>query len=157
MTPDAVRVTQNGAVDDVSLQRFVDAQDRGGSFEGALSEIEHGRKTTHWIWWVFPQVKGLGFSERSRFYAIQSLGEARRFLDHPILSTRLHRAVGAMLATGSSDAAAILDGDDVKFHSSLTLFHHAEPADASFTEALARFFDGACDEATHRLIGQGDE
>jgi uncharacterized protein (DUF1810 family) len=139
------------------LQRFVDAQDDGGSFERAVGEIERGRKTSHWIWWVFPQIEGLGFSERSRFYAIASLGEARDYLDHPVLSTRLHRAVDAMLATGSHDATAILDGDDVKFHSSLTLFHHADPGDSSFEDALARFFGGECDSATHRLIGQGDE
>lgn len=144
-------------MDASTLQRFVDAQDGGGSFERAVREIEGGRKSSHWIWWVFPQIEGLGFSERSLFYAIRSLDEARAYLEHPVLSARLHRAVDAMIATGSSDAATILDGDDVKFHSSLTLFHHADREDPCFEEALARFFDGECDSATHRLIGEDDE
>lgn len=140
-------------VGSVTLQRFVDAQDEGGSFDRALDEIGSGRKVSHWIWWVFPQIEGLGRSDRSRFYALASLDEARDYLAHPVLSPRLHRAVRAMIASRSHDASSILGGDAVKFHSSLTLFHHADPTDELFVEALGQFFGGACDEQTHRLTG----
>lgn len=143
-------------MDAFALQRFVDAQDEGDSFERAVAEIEGGRKASHWIWWVFPQIKGLGVSERSRFFGVRSLDEARAFLAHPVLSPRLHRAVRAMLASQSQDAGTILADDDVKFHSSMTLFHHADPTDPAFVEALAQFFDGACDPQTHRLIDEHD-
>jgi len=134
------------------LQRFVDAQD--GVFETALAELRAGAKRSHWMWFVFPQLAGLGHSPTARFYAIRSLAEARAYLDHPLLGTRLTQCVEAILPhAGHRSAEAILGSvDALKLRSSLTLFELVAPHDI-FAKALDAFFGGEPDERTLALIG----
>jgi uncharacterized protein (DUF1810 family) len=113
------------------LQRFVDAQDRGGAYERALAELQQGRKRGHWIWFVFPQIAGLGTSEMSRRYAIASLEEASAYLAHPLLGRRLVECAEALLELPGRDPVAVLGGiDALKLRSSMTLFAHVDRADA---------------------------
>jgi len=134
------------------LQRFADAQE--GIFETALTELRTGRKQSHWIWFVFPQIAGLGKSPAARYYAIRSRSEARAFLADPILGQRYREAVEAIQEwAGRKDAVAILgEVDSVKLRSSLTLFE-AVSGDPSFANALDAFF-GAPDPETLRLLQQ---
>lgn len=136
--------------DPFNLQRFVEAQRVDN--DRALAEIRAGRKTSHWIWFVFPQMTGLGVSEASRFYGLSGLAEARAYLAHPLLGPRLRACVGAMLEnTGSAED--VLGGlDALKFCSCLTLFSRAAPGDALFTTALQRFFAGREDDRTVSLL-----
>jgi uncharacterized protein (DUF1810 family) len=138
--------------DSFQLQRFVDAQE--GVFETALAELRAGRKQTHWMWFVFTQLAGLGRSPTAQFYAIRSAIEARAFLAHPILGKRYRDAVQAIREwAGRKEAAAILgDIDATKLRSSLTLFE-AVSGDPLFANALTKFFD-APDPETLRLLGQ---
>ncbi len=139
--------------DPFDLQRFLDAQ--AGSYERALAELRAGRKTSHWIWYVFPQLKGLGFSEASRFYGLSGLHEARAYLAHPILGPRLRECVEAMLVTGDNSAKDVLGlTDAMKFRSSMTLFTEAAPQEALFAQALTRFFKGEADQKTLDLLQQ---
>jgi uncharacterized protein (DUF1810 family) len=134
------------------LERFVAAQQ--GVYDGVLRELRAGRKTGHWIWFIFPQVVGLGRSELSRFYGIESIDEARAYLEHPVLGPRLRECVGAVLATSGTTAEGIFGSlDAMKVHSSMTLFHRATPAEPLFTEMLERFYGGVADEATDALLG----
>lgn len=137
------------------LERFVAAQ--SGTFEQALAEIEAGRKQGHWIWFVFPQMRGLGASAMANHYGIGSRAEAQAFLAHPLLGRRLERITGAVLALpgGRSLHAVFGSPDDMKFRSSMTLFAQAAPADASgpFRSALERFCGGREDERTLALLG----
>ena len=134
------------------LERFVAAQRE--TYDDALRELRVGRKTGHWIWFVFPQVAGLGRSEMSQRYAIAGLAEARAYLDHPVLGPRLRAAAAAVLAVEGRTAHEILGGiDAVKLRSSMTLFHRAAPADPLFRAVLDRFFDGSPDTATDALLG----
>ena len=122
---------------DVDLQRFVDAQ--AGVFDRALAEIERGRKTSHWMWFVFPQLAGLGSSEMARRYAIASLAEARAYLAHPVLGPRLRQAARAAAALEGTTAHEVFASpDDLKLRSSLTLFEAADPAEPAFATALDR-------------------
>jgi len=133
--------------DPFDLARFVEAQ--AGVWEQALAELRGGRKTSHWMWFVFPQIAGLGTSGMARRYAIASLDEARAYLGHPVLGSRLITATHAVNAVQGRDARAIFGSpDDLKFRSSMTLFATAAPAEAVFAEALARYFGGAGDAAT---------
>jgi uncharacterized protein (DUF1810 family) len=135
------------------LERFVAAQD--GTYDGALTELRAGRKTGHWIWFVFPQVAGLGRSEISRHYAIASLGEARGYLAHPVLGPRLRECVAAVLATRGRSAEEMLGSiDAVKLRSSMTLFHRAAPDEAAFGDVLDRFYGGRPDDATDAILGE---
>lgn len=136
--------------DPFQLQRFVDAQDR--IFETALSELKSGKKQSHWMWFVFPQLAGLGRSPTAQFYAIRSLHEARAFLAHPTLGDRYRQCVEAMLGwSGGKDASEILgDVDAVKLRSSLTLFENAS-GNPQFKQALEAFYDGP-DTATIQLL-----
>ena len=138
--------------DPFQLQRFVDAQE--GTFATALAELRAGRKQSHWMWFVFPQIAGLGKSPNAQFYAIRSLREARAFIAHPLLGERYRQAVEALEEwAGSKDAVAILgEIDALKLRSSLTLFEAAS-GDPLFERTLHSFFD-APDEQTLRLIGQ---
>jgi uncharacterized protein (DUF1810 family) len=139
--------------DDFDLERFVAAQD--GVYESALAELRAGRKTGHWIWFVFPQIAGLGRSEMSRVYAIGSLAEARAYLAHPVLGPRLRESAAALLATHGQSAEAMLGSiDAVKLRSSMTLFLRAAPDEPSFREVLDRFYDGRPDAATDAILGQ---
>jgi len=140
--------------DDFDLERFVSAQD--GVFDGALAELRAGRKTGHWIWFVFPQVAGLGRSEMSRIYSIGSLAEARAYLAHPVLGPRLREAAAAVLATHGRSADEILGSiDAVKLRSSMTLFLRADPDEPAFRAVLDRFYDGRPDAATDAILGGG--
>jgi len=134
------------------LQRFLDAQD-GGTYERALAELVAGRKTSHWIWFVFPQIAGLGQSEMSRRYAIASLDEARAYAAHPVLGERLRAGARALLRHRDRAAEEILGGiDAVKLRSSMTLFAAADPTEDLFARVLDSFYDGEPDTATERLI-----
>ena len=136
----------------VELDRFVDAQ--AGVYEGALAELRVGRKSGHWMWFVFPQIAGLGLSDTSRRYAIRDLDEARAYLGHPVLGSRLRVCAAALLdAPPGRRAEEILGGiDAVKLRSSMTLFHRAEPTEPLFGRVLDRFFDGVVDDATDALL-----
>lgn len=136
-----------GTSDPHDLQRFVDAQ--RGTFDAALAELRRGRKTSHWMWFVFPQIAGLGRSEMARRYAISSREEAVAYLKHPVLGTRLKQCVAALLSTSGRSAHEIMGSpDDMKLRSSLTLFAQVAPDEPIFREALDRFFDGKADDAT---------
>jgi uncharacterized protein (DUF1810 family) len=134
-----------------NLERFVSAQ--GGIYPGALRELRAGRKTGHWIWFIFPQLAGLGRSEMSRRYGIESIDEARAYLAHPILGPRLLECAGAVLGTSGVTADQIFGSlDAMKVRSSMTLFHRAAPGEPSFIEMLDRFYAGVADEATDALL-----
>jgi uncharacterized protein (DUF1810 family) len=137
--------------DPYQLRRFVEAQE--GVYQGALSELRDGAKLGHWMWFIFPQAKGLGRSERSRYYGIGSLGEARAYLQHPLLGSRLLECAQAVLQVEGRTARAILGGvDAVKLKSSMTLFARAEPEQAVFRHVLDKYYEGDEDQATIRLL-----
>ena len=140
--------------DPFHLQRFVDAQEDAAIYARALSELRAGRKQGHWIWFVFPQIAGLGSSPMSLAYAIRSLDEARAYLEHPLLGPRLRESTEALLAaTPGATAEAILGGiDAMKVRSSMTLFHRAAPEEELFRDALARFYEGEADPETERRL-----
>jgi uncharacterized protein (DUF1810 family) len=138
--------------DGYDLQRFVVAQDHGASYQRAIVEIRAGHKTGHWIWWVFPQLVGLGSSATSMAYSIVSLGEARAYLAHSVLGPRLVEATTAMLEHSTRSVASILGPDDVKFRSSMTLFMRAAPTDDLYRSAIDTFVDGVADERTDELL-----
>lgn len=133
--------------DPFGLQRFVDAQ--SPVFETVLRELRASRKASHWMWFVFPQIAGLGSSPMAQRYAIVSLDEARAYFGHQVLGPRLKACVAALLDVSGRSAHEIFGSpDDVKLRSSLTLFAAAEPDEPLFTRALDRFFDGRKDTAT---------
>lgn len=139
--------------DPFRLARFLDAQD-GGVHDRALAELRRGRKTGHWMWFVFPQVAGLGMSATSRHYAVSGLDEARAYLAHPVLGARLREAAEVVAASSVPSAEALLGGiDAVKLRSSATLFLRADPDEPRFAAVLERYFDGRADDATDRLLG----
>jgi uncharacterized protein (DUF1810 family) len=134
--------------DPSDLQRFVAAQD-GGTYEQALSEIRDGRKRSHWMWFVFPQLAGLGRSETARFYAIADLAEARAYLAHPVLGPRLVECADTLAGLDTRDAVAVFGGIDAqKLHSSMTLFARAAPDEPVFAAVLDQYFGGANDDGT---------
>lgn len=134
---------------DFDLRRFVVAQERGGTYGRALEELQAGRKTSHWMWFVFPQIDGLGRSPTARAYAISSLSEARTYLEHPILAGRLRECADALLGLDGEDPVAVMGPvDAIKLRSSMTLFARADPADDRFPGVLRKFYGGAEDEAT---------
>jgi uncharacterized protein (DUF1810 family) len=138
------------------LDRFVLAQEQ--AYASALGEIRRGRKTGHWIWFVFPQVAGLGYSDMSRRYAIASLDEARAYLAHPLLGARLRECASALLATKQGTAEDILGATDAtKVRSSMTLFHRAAPDEPLFAQVLERFYDGAPDDATDTRLRHAED
>jgi uncharacterized protein (DUF1810 family) len=139
--------------DPYDLHRFLDAQDEAGTYERALAELRAERKTSHWMWFVFPQLAGLGRSAMSRTYAVGSLAEAEAYLEHPILGARLRECAGTLLGVTGKSAAEILGGvDALKLHSSMTLFARAAPAEPLFRQVLDRYYDGELDEATERRL-----
>jgi uncharacterized protein (DUF1810 family) len=143
--------------DPFDLGRFVRAQDEGGAYERALAELRRGRKTSHWMWFVFPQAAGLGRSAMAERYAIRSLDEARAYLGHAVLGPRLLDSAAALAeAAEGRSAESILGGiDAVKLRSSVTLFLRADPRERNFQRVLDRFFDGVPDAATDRLLRGG--
>lgn len=135
------------------LRRFVDAQDADGTYEQALAELRAGRKTSHWMWFVFPQIAGLGRSPMAQQYAIASLDEARAYLEHPVLGPRLRECAAALLPHAGASPAAILGAiDAVKLRSSMTLFARAAPAEPIFTQVLDCLYGGVADPATEDLV-----
>jgi uncharacterized protein (DUF1810 family) len=135
------------------LDRFVAAQDEGAAFARALAELGAGEKRSHWMWFVFPQLAGLGVSPTSRRFAIASLAEARAYLAHPVLGERLREAARAMLAVDGRAAAEVLGSLDArKLCSSMTLFHRAAPDEPVFRDVLAHYFDGEVDARTDVLL-----
>jgi uncharacterized protein (DUF1810 family) len=133
------------------LRRFVDAQ--RGDYERALAELTRGRKLTHWMWYVLPQLRGLGSSGMATRYGIASLAEARAYLAHPILGPRLMACVAAMNALPESNPERVLGAiDAVKLRSCLTLFLAADPANAALRTALEKFYAGAEDDRTLALL-----
>ena len=141
--------------DPFNLRRFVEAQDDAAIYARALGELRDGRKRGHWIWFVFPQIAGLGASPMSLAYAIRSLDEARAYLAHPTLGPRLHESCEALLANDPSLTAERILGtiDAIKVRSSMTLFSAADPSEPLFSETLDRFYAGEGDPETNRLLG----
>jgi uncharacterized protein (DUF1810 family) len=139
--------------DPYNLQRFVAAQNAAGTYERALSELRAGRKRSHWIWFVFPQIAGLGHSPNARAYAISSLAEAKAYLADTLLGPRLLECVRALLAIEGKSAPEILgEIDAIKLCSSMTLFATAVPQEPLFGQVLDRYFDGAADVATKQRL-----
>jgi uncharacterized protein (DUF1810 family) len=137
--------------DPYDLQRFVDAQD-GGTYDRALGELRAGRKTSHWMWFVFPQLAGLGRSETAVRYAVSGLAEARAYAAHPVLGPRYAECCEALAGLGEVSMTEVLGAVDAqKLHSSLTLFAEAAPS-ATIDELLARHFSGEPDASTLRLL-----
>ena len=146
------------ADDHFNLRRFVDAHERGGTYERALCELRAGRKQGHWIWFVFPQIQGLGSSDTARVYAISSLPEAAAYLRHPVLGLRLAEAAEALLQLPERDPVKILgDVDAMKLRSSMTLFGHVEGAASVFSRVLDEFYGGVSDAATLQRLGDRAE
>lgn len=132
---------------DFDLERFVEAQQ--GVYDSALAELRAGHKRSHWMWFVFPQVEGLGSSAMAQKYAIRSSDEAAAYLAHPLLGSRLRECATAILGHDGVDIGAILPyPDNLKFHASMTLFADVAPDEAVFQACLDRFFDGRADPAT---------
>ena len=137
----------------MSIDRFLKAQE--GDYGVALREIRAGRKQTHWIWYIFPQLKGLGRSSTSEYYGIRDLDEAREYLTEPVLRMRLLEISEALLTLPSNDAEDVMGfPDNLKLHSSMTLFALAEPSSTVFQRVLDKFFAGEMDEKTVELCGK---
>lgn len=133
--------------DRFDLSRFVQAQ--AGVYEQALAELRTGRKRSHWMWFVFPQIAGLGHSAMAQRYAIASLDEARAYLEHPVLGARLRECSALVLAVPGKTVHEIFGApDDLKFHSSMTLFHRTAPAEPLFDDCLRKYFSGQEDAPT---------
>ena len=133
-----------------NLKRFVEAQET--TYQTALTEIKNGRKHSHWMWYIFPQIQGLGISETAKFYALEDAQEAADFLAHPVLGKRLLHISNALLGLASNDAHGILGSpDDMKLQSSMTLFA-ALCTNPVFQQVLDKFYDGIPDDKTVRIL-----
>ena len=143
--------------DSTALERFVRAQDEGDTYATALAELRAGHKRGHWIWFVLPQIAGLGHSEMSRRYAVSGLPEARAYLRHPILGPRLRECAEALLSLETSDPVEVLGSTDAtKVRSSMTLFERAAADDDEarpFAHVLDRFYAGRRDDVTLGALG----
>ena len=139
--------------DPYDLQRFVAAQDAGGTYRRATAELRDGRKDSHWMWFVFPQITGLGYSQVSRTYAISSLAEASAYLAHPVLGPRLTECAAILAGLRDRTAEQIFgEVDALKLRSSMTLFMRAAPGEPVFRQVLDRYFGGETDSATERRL-----
>jgi len=139
--------------DPYDLQRFVAAQDAGGTYDHAVAELRGGRKTSHWMWFIFPQIAGLGYSTASRTYAISSLQEARAYLAHPVLGPRLAECAAILAGLPGRTAEQVFgEVDALKLRSSVTLFMHAAPDEPVFRQVLDQYFDGLPDSVTEQRI-----
>jgi uncharacterized protein (DUF1810 family) len=140
--------------DPFNLQRFVDAQ--AGVYAAARAELEAGRKRSHWMWFIFPQIRGLGSSPTAQRFAITSREEAAAYLAHPVLGPNLHECVTLVNAIDGRSISAIFSSpDDLKFHSSVTLFANATAENAIFLAALEKYFSGKPDQATLGILRHG--
>ncbi|MDB5008430.1 MAG: calpastatin [Mucilaginibacter sp.] len=138
---------------DDGLKRFIDAQET--DYQVALSEIKNGRKRSHWMWYIFPQIQGLGFSETSRFYAIKDINDARKYLKHPVLGGRLIDICKALLQLEDNNATSIFGSpDDMKLKSSMTLFAALPETDPVFQSVLDKFFNGLKDSKTLEIMNR---
>jgi uncharacterized protein (DUF1810 family) len=138
---------------DPLLDRFVVAQDSGGTYEAALDELRRGRKTGHWMWFVFPQIAGLGRSATAAHFAIADLPEAVAYCAHPVLGPRLRTCARMLTELSTTDPVEVFGPVDAqKLHSSMTLFSRAASEERVFHDVLERFFGGALDEGTLRRI-----
>ena len=136
-------------MDTFDLQRFVNAQDRGGVYDQALTELRRGRKQSHWMWYVLPQVSGLGSSTMAQRYAISSLAEAHAYVAHEVLGPRLLACTTALLDLASDDPVQVVGAvDSLKLRSSMTLFERADPDHDDFARVLEKYFGGKRDQAT---------
>lgn len=137
--------------DPYNLQRFVDAQI--SVFDDVYSELRDGQKTGHWMWFIFPQIQGLGKSEMARQFAISSLAEAEAYLAHPILGPRLRECASLVASLNNSSAEDVFGGiDSVKLRSSITLFAQATPDNKIFLDVLEKYFEGEFDKLTLELL-----
>ena len=140
------------AADPYDLDRFVTAQDAGDTYARALAELRQGAKVSHWMWFVFPQIAGLGHSPTARHFAVSSVEEARAYLAHPVLGPRLAECAGVVAGLTGRTAEQIFGGvDAVKLRSSMTLFRIADPGQAVFGQVLDRYYAGLPDAATEQL------
>ena len=138
-------------MDSNSLERFIKAQTN--TYEIAMSEIKNGKKRTHWMWFIFPQLRGLGMSSISRYYGLENFDEANAYLAHPVLSGRLYEICGELLKHKDKTALEIFgDIDEMKLKSSMTLFALTNEDYTIFDEVLEHFFGGEMDEVTVKLI-----
>jgi uncharacterized protein (DUF1810 family) len=141
--------------EEFDLGRFVRAQDAGGTYPQALAELRNGRKVSHWMWFVFPQIAGLGRSATAREFALSSVREAQAYLEHEVLGPRLRESAAAVAALRGRTAVQVFGSvDALKLRSSMTLFSVAAPEEPVFAEVLEAFFDGAPDDATLDLIAK---
>jgi uncharacterized protein (DUF1810 family) len=139
--------------DPFDLARFLVAQDDLGTYDRALAELRRANKTGHWMWFIFPQVAGLGMSAMSQRYGVSSLAEARAYVRHPVLGPRLRECATVLADTEGRTAEQILGGiDALKLRSCMTLFLRADPDEAVFQRVLDRYFGGVADPATDRLL-----
>ena len=144
----------SGTTDPHDLQRFVDAQDDLRTYDTAISELRAGRKRSHWMWFVLPQLAGLGMSSTAQHFGIHGLAEARAYLAHPVLGPRLRDCARALADLDIADPVAVLGPvDALKLRSSMTLFSRAEPGEPVFRQVLEQYYDGAEDPATVSLLG----
>lgn len=138
---------------ETNLKRFLDAQ--ATDYDRALAEIKNGHKQSHWMWYIFPQIAGLGVSETARFYAIKDLQEAHDYLQHPVLGSRLIEISKALLGVEGKTANQILGSiDELKLRSSMTLFSALTNANPVFQAVIDKFFDGQNDPKTRSLLNQ---
>jgi uncharacterized protein (DUF1810 family) len=136
----------------MDLEHFVRAQDRGGTYQRAVAELRNGRKTSHWMWFIFPQIAGLGRSAMAQAYAISDLSEAQAYLAHPVLGPRLIECAEIVVSHQGLSAQQIFGGiDAIKLRSSMTLFARADPDQAIFQQVIEQYFD-APDAETERRI-----
>jgi uncharacterized protein (DUF1810 family) len=134
-----------------NLERFITAQK--AVFQTAIAELQNGRKESHWMWYIFPQIQGLGFTETSKFYAIKNLQEAKEFLNHRVLGPRLILISSVLLDSHLKDAHKIFGSpDDLKLHSSMTLFSEVPDADPVFKKVLDKFFESRKDNKTLKML-----
>lgn len=134
-----------------NLQRFISAQEH--SYKTALSEIRNGEKVSHWIWYIFPQLKGLGHSQRSKYYGIKNIDEAKNYLAHPILGARLLEITEALLNLNENNPLKVMGSpDDLKLKSCMTLFAYISEDGSIFHQVLEKYFDRNQDESTLSII-----
>jgi len=144
------------AGDPCDLNRFLQAQE--DDYQRALSEVKDGRKRSHWMWYIFPQYEGLGFSPTARLYSIKSVAEARAYLNHPVLGQRLTECFEAALSVEGKSAHEIFGSpDDMKLKSCATLFAYVSPPGSLFERLLDKYFQGERDRSTLRLLGVSSE
>ncbi len=136
----------------MDLERFVSAQDSGGTYQRAVAELRRGRKTSHWMWFIFPQIAGLGRSATAQTYAISNLAEAQAYLAHPVLGPRLVECTEILASHRGLSAEQIFGGiDAIKLRSSMTLFARADPDQAIFSQVIDQYFAGPDPETDRRI------